>query len=45
MLPHQLSHALRFKVFEEGYDNLDNDSLVILHNTPHVHEPCTCMRH
>lgn len=32
MLPHQLSHILRLKLFEEVYDILDNDSMILLHN-------------
>lgn len=32
MLPHQMSHAFRLKVFEEVYDILDNDSLILLRN-------------
>lgn len=38
MLHHHLSHALRIKVFEEVYDTLDNDNLILLHNILQVHE-------
>lgn len=36
MLPHQVSHALRLKVFEEVYDTLDNESLILLHGAKSI---------
>ena len=38
MLPHQLSHALRLKVFKEVYDTLDTDSLILRHDALQVYE-------